>query len=151
MTSQNSIAESYSSRPVRPMRFLVIDDNRLTRAQLVEMLSSHGKCDEAADADTGLRMILGADDNRRRYDVAFVDLIMPGSGVKELLQALRSAEDEMGLAGSDGAKVVLVTSASDSRSCVQAFLLGCESHLTKPFTSDEVEQKLRELGTLVTA
>lgn len=151
MTAHNDRQDSFSNLPTRPMRFLVIDDDRLTRALLADMLSPYGECDEAADADTGLRMILGADNDHHRYDVAFVDLIMPGSGGKELLRALRSAEDEMGLAGSDGTKVVMITSSRDTRSCVQAFMLGCESYLTKPFTSDEVEQKLREIGTLAMA
>ncbi|WP_081444982.1 response regulator transcription factor [Blastopirellula marina] len=149
MTSQNRTAESFSSPSSRSMRFLVIDDDRLTRALLSDMLSPFGECDEAADADTGLRMILGADEHHHRYDVAFVDLIMPGAGGKDLLRALRSAEDEMGLAGSDGTKVVMITSSRDTRSCVQAFMLGCESYLTKPFSADQVEEKLREIGTLV--
>lgn len=151
MTAHNPLHDSDSNLPTRPMRFLVIDDDRLTRAMLSDMLTPLGECDEAADADTGLRMILGADNQHRRYDVAFVDLIMPGLGGKDLLRALRSAEDEMGLGGSDGTKVVMITSSRDTRSCVQAFLLGCESYLTKPFTSDQVEQKLREIGTLVMA
>ncbi|MCC9609701.1 response regulator [Blastopirellula sp. JC732] len=146
--SQHDSRESY---PARPMRFLVIDDDRMTRAMLSDMLSPFGECDEAADADTGLKMILGADDEHRRYDVAFVDLIMPGCGGKDLLRALRSAEDEMGLAGSDGTKVVMITSSRDTRSCVQAFMLGCESYVTKPFTSEQIENKLRVIGTLAMA
>ncbi|TWT30750.1 response regulator [Blastopirellula retiformator] len=149
MTTANN--ESFAGTPVRPMRFLVIDDDRITRAILAEMLTPFGECDEAADADTGLRMILGANDDHKRYDVAFVDMIMPGSGGKDLLRALRSAEDEMGLAGSDGTKVVMITASRDSRSCVQAFMLGCESYVTKPFTSEQIESKLREIGTLAMA
>lgn len=149
MTTANN--ESFAGTPVRPMRFLVIDDDRMTRTILADMLTPFGECDEAADADSGLRMILGANDDHKRYDVAFVDMIMPGSGGKDLLRALRSAEDEMGLAGSDGTKVVMITASRDSRSCVQAFMLGCESYVTKPFTSEQIESKLREIGTLAMA
>ena len=106
-------------------RFLIVDDDLVSRETLRDILAPYGECDFAADGQEAIARFA-----RRRsgapYDLVCMDILMPNTGGHDALRGIRRMEADHGLAGSDGVKVIMTTAVRDSQHCLQAFREGCE-------------------------
>jgi two-component system NtrC family sensor kinase len=79
--------ESFADEPPRPLRVLLVDDERALRNSIARYLRRRGhRVDEAQDGAAALAMISRTPD----YDVILTDLRMPGLSGEQLLERLRS-------------------------------------------------------------
>ncbi len=102
---------------------LVADDDPAIRLVLRHRLEADGyHVEEASDSATTLAMLRSG-----RFDVALVDIIMPGVGGLEVLSTVR-AEGVRTL-------VVIITAASTMNNAVEAIKRGAHEYLTKPFAN----------------
>jgi len=109
-----------------PIRVLVADDEPAIRFVLRETLEEQGF--EVAEADSGdaaLRALAA-----EPFDVAFLDIRMPGPSGLEVLDQVRAT-------GSDTA-VVIITAQSTFENAVEAMKRGALDYLVKPFGMQEI-------------
>ncbi|HVB78847.1 MAG TPA: sigma-54 dependent transcriptional regulator [Candidatus Binataceae bacterium] len=105
----------------RAIRALIADDDPAIRLVLRHRLEAEGwRVEEAADSDAALEALRSG-----RFDVALVDIIMPGVGGLEVLTAAR----EQGCA----TPIVVITAASTMNNAIEALKRGARDYLTKPF------------------
>lgn len=71
--------------------------------------------------------------DRQMFDVAIVDMNMPGLTGLELLERMKAAQVET--------EVIILTGQGTIESAVNAMKLGACDYLTKPFPLDELEQR----------
>lgn len=71
--------------------------------------------------------------DRRTFDVAVVDMNMPGLTGLEVLDRMKTAQSET--------EVIILTGQGTIESAVNAMKLGACDYLTKPFPMDELEQR----------
>ena len=117
------------------MQVLLVDDEPLARARLRTLL---GDCRapaaqvaaEAANASQALDLL-----RRHRFDLALVDVRMPGTDGLALAQALRSLPEPP--------PVVFVTAHAEH--AVQAFDLEAADYLTKPVRLERLQQALQKV------
>ncbi|MCP4439064.1 MAG: response regulator [Aureispira sp.] len=117
------------------MTALIIEDSRLARVELKNMLKGHSNIDllgEAANAEEGLELI-----NKHHPDLLFLDINMPGKNGFELLELL------------DEVPLVIFTTAYDEYA-IKAFEYNTLDYLLKPISKerlgkaiDKVEQQLK--------
>ncbi|MFH2001522.1 MAG: sigma-54 dependent transcriptional regulator [Planctomycetota bacterium] len=113
--------------PATRARILVADDEESMRFFLDRSLRRLGF--EVESAVDGLKAIERFE--ARRFDVAVVDLKMPGADGIEVLTRIRSIEP--------GAIVILMTAYGTIRSAVDAMKQGAFDYITKPFEIDELQ------------
>jgi two-component system, NtrC family, nitrogen regulation response regulator GlnG len=100
---------------------LIADDDPAIRLVLRHRLEAEGwRVEEAADSGAALDAL-----GSRRFDVALVDIIMPGVGGLEVLTTAR----EQGCA----TPIVVITAASTMNNAIEALKRGARDYLTKPF------------------
>ena len=100
-----------------PMRVLIVDDERLARAELRRMLAAHADIEivgEAANAEQAIMQVQAL-----QPDLLLLDVQMPGASGFDLLQALDSAPE------------VIFTTAFDQYA-LQAFEVNALDYLQKP-------------------
>ncbi len=108
-------------------RILVADDEDSIRFVLRETLEAAGhEVDDVSDGDTAFERLAAS-----RFDVAFLDIRMPGATGLELLERLRDV-------GSDTA-VVIITAQNTTENAIEAMKQGAMEYLVKPFSIAEVE------------
>lgn len=108
-------------------RILVADDEESIRFVLREALESEGhRVSEVADGVAALAALESED-----FDLAFLDIRMPGATGLEVLERARTASNET--------SVVIITAQSTFENAVEAMKLGALDYLTKPFTLGEVQ------------
>ena len=110
----------------RRANILIADDEHSIRFVLREALEAEGHTvEEVGDGDRALELL-----STGRFDVAFLDIRMPGLSGLELLDRLRAS-------GSETAAVV-ITAESTMENAVQAMKRGALDYLVKPFSLADV-------------
>src|SRR5512145_2446715 len=105
---------------------LVIDDTESIRDLLAEFLKEHGfEVSGAGDGQSGLDLL-----KQRRFDLFFVDLVMPGMGGIDLLREAR----DIGIT----TPAIVVTGFGTIQTAVEAMRLGAYDYITKPFILEEL-------------
>lgn len=119
-------------------RVLIVDDNESNRLILHHLASGWGMVDDLAeDAESALRRIAEAKQRGVPYDLAILDVIMPGKDGLQLARELQSHE-----AGS-GIRLVVMTSMLQRGHAEQARQAGAMGYLPKPVRHDELRDCLR--------
>jgi two-component system OmpR family response regulator len=118
------------------VRLLLLEDDESTARSLAKALRRSGyEVDQAATCPDALRLVAGA-----RFDLAVLDLMVPGGSGYEVLQALRSSET------SESTTRVLILSARDRiEERVEGLSAGADDYLIKPFAFGELLARLDAL------
>ncbi|MFO8098542.1 MAG: sigma-54 dependent transcriptional regulator, partial [Salinibacter sp.] len=112
----------------RSLRVLVVDDEPRIRHALRVCLEGEGyDVTEARGAEAALEAV-----RRRPYDLAFLDLRLPGASGMDLLPDLLDEQPHL--------KVLVITAHSSIDSAVEAMRRGATDYLPKPFTPAQVRQ-----------
>jgi two-component system LytT family response regulator len=115
------------------MKALIIDDERLARAELRRLLEKHSEIEiagEARDAEEALTLIHQLDP-----ELLFLDIQMPGATGFELLEKL------------DRAPLVIFTTAYDEYA-LKAFEVNALDYLLKPVAPDRLAAALAKIASL---
>lgn len=123
---------------------LVADDEESMRWVLSKALRKKGfQVDLAKDGDEALRQI-----KMHNYDLAILDIKMPGLSGLELLDRVRELKSDL--------LVVIMTAEASMKNAVEAMKRGAYDYLTKPFDLDVIDaivekvNRAREMTTQVT-
>jgi DNA-binding NtrC family response regulator len=118
---------------------LVVDDDEDFRSTLVRTFARRGlQVHEAADGESALSAA-----QRRMFDVAILDIQMPGLSGVELLEKFRDSHSEC--------ELIVLTGQGTIELAVQAMKLGAYDFLSKPFPIRDLEKlvaKAHEHGQL---
>lgn len=107
-------------------KILIVDDESVVRDSLGKWFSSEGyKARPVASAREALASIQEAE-----YDVALIDIKMPGMDGMELQARLREADPEL--------TVIIMTGYASVETAVQALKRGAYDYITKPVDPDEL-------------
>lgn len=111
---------------------LIVDDDAEFRGTIVRRFLRRGfRVQEASDATEAQELI-----ERRHFDVALLDMVMPGGTGIELLKRLRASAPEC--------EAILLTGQGTIESAVEAMKLGAYDYLTKPFPLAELEMLIQK-------
>ncbi len=138
-------AEIVESKPVRK-RVLIVEDDFTTRKLLQRYLSEYGDCDIAVDGLEAIKVFKQAVVDKMPYSLVCLDIIMPRMNGHEALRAFRKIENENGIYGLDGVKVMMTTVLNDSKNIIGAFREGCEAYIVKPLERHKLLQEIEKLN-----
>lgn len=105
-------------------RILVVDDEIGIREGCRRVLAPEGhRVDDAEDGAVGLKKLRAG-----TYDLALIDMMMPGIGGLELIETVHALDPEIVL--------VVITGFATIESTVEAMKAGAYDYLPKPFTPE---------------
>lgn len=117
--------------PPEPLRILVVDDDPAIRESLQLILVQDGyEVALAADGEEAVEAV-----RQRRYDLIFLDVLLPKKSGPEVFKAIREMDPE--------ALVVLITGYSDHPQALKTLELGPAMLLRKPFKIQEIRDVIR--------
>ncbi|MGE4298821.1 MAG: response regulator [Desulfovibrionaceae bacterium] len=129
------------------MRFLIVEDEVISRTILKGTHSPHGECVVAVDGNAALAAADAALIRGRPFDIITMDIRMPNLAGVESLKKIREMERRRQVAARDAAKVVMATSVADMKTVFPAHHDGsCQAHVLKPHDAHVLLEKLREVG-----
>ena len=111
---------------------MIVDDDDGFRQALVHRFLRHDfQVQDAADAEQAMSLA-----QRRDFDVAVFDMIMPGISGLELLERFKKSHADC--------EVIMLTGQGTIETAVEAMKLGAYDYLTKPFPMKELEGLVRK-------
>jgi two-component system, chemotaxis family, chemotaxis protein CheY len=128
------------------MNILIVEDDSVSATLLKTVLSPFGECDVAATGIAAVDLMRKALADGRPYQLVCLDIMLPGMDGQDVLKRIRFLEEQKGILGLDGVKIVMITALGDSRSIMEAFRSQCEGYIVKPIRKDKVTAVLRMLG-----
>lgn len=122
------------------MKALIVDDDVVSRMALMDLLSVYGVFDllEAQDGAAAWAML----EDGLRPTICFCDVRMPRMSGIDLLQRVKSTPAMAAL------PFVLVSSASDRDTVLQAVKLGAVGYILKPLQAAEARAHLEKIFTV---
>jgi len=110
-----------------PIDLLIVDDDAQFRETLVSRFARQSfAVQSAGNGDEALALA-----ERRHFDVAIFDMMMPGMNGLELLKRFKSEHSDC--------EVILLTGQGSIESAVEAMKLGAYDYLQKPFPLKDLE------------
>ncbi len=110
-----------------PIRLLLVDDDDDLRQDLIQLFRRQGH--EVTAAATGEDALAKAD--HARFDVALIDLHLPGIDGIDVLARLKERQPEL--------EALMLTAHSSVETAVEAMRRGAYDYLTKPFRAADLE------------
>jgi CheY-like chemotaxis protein/HPt (histidine-containing phosphotransfer) domain-containing protein len=125
--------------PAAPLQVLLAEDNEVNAYLFSAMLEGRAiDLQLASNGPSALERL-----RRQRYDIAFIDLQMPGLDGLAVTRELRRLE----AAGGRPRTPVVALTANAFASDIQASLeAGCDRHVAKPFTKKQLLDALEQLA-----
>lgn len=121
-----------------PVDVLIVDDSAAIRKILHRVLLQAdvplGKVVEAGDGQEALQKL-----QEQKISLILSDINMPNMDGLQFLSALKAREDLKGV------PVVMVTTEGSSSKVMEAVALGAAGYVKKPFTADQIKEKLTGL------
>lgn len=122
MAGPHAVAAGDDMPPGGELYAIVVDDSLAVREQLCGALRRLGINSQSAEhAEMALSMI-----EQCRFDIAFLDVVMPGSDGYELCRTIRRNPHARSM------PVLMLTSRSSPFDRARGMLAGCDHYLTKP-------------------
>jgi two-component system, NtrC family, response regulator HydG len=113
------------------LRILIVDDETIVRDSLAAWFRQDGHRVDVAGSGKEALHLLG----QGRYDMAFLDIKMPGMDGLELQTRLTAADPEL--------SIVLMTAYASVESAVKAMKNGAYDYIVKPFDPDDLSMLVK--------
>lgn len=130
------------------MNILIVEDDSVSSTLLEALLKPYGTCEIVNDGKKAMIAFKNALVARSPHNLVCLDIMLPEFDGQYLLRHFRQMEEEHGINGLDGAKIVMVTALGDRRNIIEAFRSQCEGYIVKPIRKEKVLSQLRELGII---
>ncbi|GGH69599.1 response regulator transcription factor [Phaeocystidibacter marisrubri] len=117
-----------------PTRILLVDDEPILLKAVEFKLKKEGMdVTTATNGEMAIELLTGGG----RYDIVISDVMMPGLGGMELLRQVKESQPDT--------KVLLLTGLKTEDTVVNAFDLGADDFMTKPFNPKELVLRVKKL------
>jgi two-component system response regulator RegX3 len=114
-------------------RILLVEDEDLVRAGLVDVLVYHGfEVDAAADGTTGLQLALTKD-----YNLVILDVMLPGLDGFSICQEIRQVNRLL--------PIVMLTAKDTEDDVIFGLSLGADDYIAKPFSIKELVLRIEAI------
>jgi two-component system chemotaxis response regulator CheY len=131
------------------MRILIVEDDVISSRMMQGYLQELGVCECAMNGREAQEKFKAALDEGKPYALVCLDIMMPEVTGQDALKAIRALEEERGIFGLDGVKIIMTTALGDFQNMMTAFRNQCESYLVKPIGKENLFKELRNLGFTV--
>jgi HD-like signal output (HDOD) protein/ActR/RegA family two-component response regulator len=131
------------------MKFLIVDDDVVSRQTLIKMLSDYADCESARNGVEALSIYKKGWEDWAPFDLVTLDISMPEMDGKKVLQTIRAIENEKKVPRDKKVKILMSSGRKDRETILTCVQMGCDDYISKPFDRDIILKKIRKFGISV--
>jgi two-component system chemotaxis response regulator CheY len=126
-------------------RFLIAEDEALSRKILEDFFSEFASCDSAEDGLQAFEMFTKAILDGNPYDLVCTDLIMPKIDGYDLIRKIRACEQSLPIQDCVRTKIFVISVSDSSIDMSHALLdCDCDDYIVKPFHRNQLRNILEK-------
>ena len=129
------------------MKILIVDDNEAARCLLETQLSGHGTLITVNDGIEAIAAFKEALEAGERFDLVFMDLVMPEMGGMEASSTIRRIESEYQITRDEGVRIIMVSAVSCESEIIKAYENGCDAYITRPCQKEQLTAEIHNALT----
>ena len=115
------------------MKVLIVEDDSMTRKALEHRMKVDGyEVSSASDGKQGIEMI-----QKGKFDILLTDLHMPNFSGLDLIKYVRNQLKS-------NIPIIMVTRVGLEETVLNAFEIGADDYITKPFSPDELSLRVKK-------
>ncbi len=130
------------------MKILIVEDDFASRKLMENLLKGYGEYDSVVDGEEALQAFRLSMEDNEPYSLICLDIMLPKLDGQAVLKEVRRIEEDRGIFGLDGTRIIMTTALGDAGNVMTAFRSQCEGYIQKPITKAKLEQKMTELGLI---
>lgn len=128
------------------MKFLIAEDDFVSRKFIQKVLSRYGECDVVVDGLEALDVFLMSLDEENYYNVVFLDIMMPNLDGLKVLENIRKLEKQYNLSDDKKVKIVMTTALDSAQKVMKSFEEGSQAYAVKPLDVEKILKVLENMG-----
>ncbi len=128
------------------MKFLIVDDDAVSRQILIKILSEYAECESAKNGVEALSIYKKGFDDWAPFDLITLDISMPEMDGKKVLQTIRAIENEKRVPKDKRVKILISSAQKERETILECVQMGCDDYISKPFDREIILKKIHKLG-----
>jgi len=129
------------------VRILVVEDDFGSRRMMQKLLEEYGEVDVVVDGEEAVQAFRMSLEEKRPYEVIFLDIMMPRMDGHDALKGIRAAEKAASVVPAAEARIIMTTVLEDPRNVIEAYFQGgATSYIVKPVDRLKIRAELGKMG-----
>jgi len=130
-------------------RFLIVEDEALSRKIMEDFLSEFAECHTAADGEEAFKLFEQAILDGKPYHLVCTDLVMPKVDGYELIKNIRACEQSLPIVDCLRTRIFVISGSDDHQDMSRA-LLDCDGddYIVKPFRREQMRSVLEKYNLI---
>lgn len=130
-------------------KYLIVEDDELSRKILEDVMSEFAECDSAPDGNVGFKLFEQAILMGQPYDLVCSDVVMPGMDGHDMVCLMRALEESLPVVDYMRSKIFMISSSDSIRDMTQAILENdCDDYIVKPFRRESLKSLLQKYNLI---
>lgn len=125
------------------LRILLVEDDFASRLLLQTFLSRYGECHVAVNGKEAVAAFRAALDQKHRYDLICMDIMMPEMDGREAVRQVRAMEEAAGILSTAGARIFMTTAVDDIKEVAKCFSELCDAYILKPIDLGQLLSRMK--------
>ncbi len=131
------------------MKFLIAEDDLISRKVMRNYLIPYGECDIVVNGREALDAFNEAIKKNEPYDLVCMDIMMPNMDGMQAIKEIREMENSLGIKSGDGVKVIIISAVESPETVFDTIIKeGSFGYLNKPVSREHLLEELKILGLI---
>ncbi len=130
---------------MKNIRALIVEDVFLIQRVIERFIEPYGTFRVSNNGKEALKIYAEYFFNGEAFNLVCLDIYLPEMNGLKVLKHIREFEKEIHLSEDERSKIVIISSVTHPGTLQQAYDLGCDYYITKPFSKDDVVRALKKL------
>ena len=130
-------------------KFLIVEDDILSRKVLEDFMSAFAECDTAPNGKIGYELFEKAIVDGHPYDLVCSDIVMPEMDGHELVRRIREREESLPISGYVRTKIFMISASGSPKDMTHAILDNtCDDYIVKPFQRETLRAMFQKYNLI---
>lgn len=124
------------------MNILLVEDvtiNRVILKNILQNFNCVNNIDEAKDGIEAIEKIIRAYNRNNKYDIIFLDIIMPMQSGYHVLEQIKKYEKNNNISDNNRTKIITISSLDSDEEKNKSLKMGADDAIIKPITYNMVK------------